>query len=218
MGISPNLIQSVADQLWLLFGFLLAALAVQVVPAIQIKIPRPRVPGRPPRATTFLRVIPALGIVAATALPSGAAVLQRRPRPSWAQASSQVETGGPPPLPSVRPRRVEHETAVHPAIHPGARVKGPLFPRARATSKNMQTQRERAMGLHPAGKTLNHETYEVKLGDTLWDIAASVLKTDDNARIARFWPRLHRANVDVLGKDPNRIYPGQVLRLPREQA
>ncbi len=104
-------------------------------------------------------------------------------------------------------------------------MKHPLFPRARKSSQpgardasQERAGRHAAMALHPAGKDLLPQTYEVQLGDTLWGIAASVLETDDNARIARFWPRLHRANVDVLGKDPDRIYPGQILRLPKEQA
>lgn len=73
------------------------------------------------------------------------------------------------------------------------------------------------MEVHPAGKGFRAETYEVQLGDTLWDIAARVLETDDPARIARFWPALHKANFDELGADPNRIFPGQVLRIPKER-
>lgn len=215
MGISPKLLQSGAEQIVLLLGLLVTALLVQFVPAIQIRLPRPRLP-RGPKAWALFRVVPALGLVAAGALPSGAAVLQRKPRPSWAQASSQVETDGLPPLPSVRPRRIPRSAPVHPAIHRDAPLVAPLFPRAR-TARVEHKRRSRAKEIHPAGKELSAETYEVKLGDTLWDIAARVLKTDDPARIARFWPKLHRANLETLGKDPNRIFPGQMLRLPTER-
>ena len=216
MGISPKLLQTANDQIVLLLGLLIAVLLIQFVPAVQIRLPRPR-PPRGPRSWVLLRVVPALGLVAAGALPSGAAVLQRKPRPSWAQASSQVETDGPPPLPSVRPRRVPRNAPVHPAIHRGAPLVAPLFPRARTASEE-DDRRRRAKEIHPAGKGLNAETYEVRLGDTLWDIAERVLKTDDPARIARFWPKLHRANLETLGKDPNRIFPGQILRLPTERS
>jgi nucleoid-associated protein YgaU len=54
-------------------------------------------------------------------------------------------------------------------------------------------------------------------GDTLWDIAALALNTDDARRIARYWPRIHRANREVLGPDPSLIFPGTVLVLPAEE-
>ncbi len=76
------------------------------------------------------------------------------------------------------------------------------------------------MKRHPSGKAHpadSGKAYRVKAGDTLWSIAASALSTDDPARIARFWPRLHRMNRAVIGADPNMILPGQVLRLPAER-
>jgi nucleoid-associated protein YgaU len=50
----------------------------------------------------------------------------------------------------------------------------------------------------------------------LWDIAARLLGTDDSARVARYWPRIHRANRAVIGADPSLIIPGTVLELPYE--
>ena len=50
------------------------------------------------------------------------------------------------------------------------------------------------------------DTYTVVAGDTLSGIAQKLgLGT---------WQRLYEANVGVIGGDPNRIYPGQVLVLP----
>jgi nucleoid-associated protein YgaU len=54
-------------------------------------------------------------------------------------------------------------------------------------------------------------------GDTLWDIAAEVLETDDQRAIARYWPRIHKENLDIVGRDPNLIRPGQVLALPPKE-
>ncbi len=49
-------------------------------------------------------------------------------------------------------------------------------------------------------------TYTVATGDTLSGIAAKLGIGD--------WRRLYEANVGVIGPDPNRIYPGQVLVVP----
>jgi nucleoid-associated protein YgaU len=49
-------------------------------------------------------------------------------------------------------------------------------------------------------------TYTVQPGDTLSGIAAS-FGLDG-------WQRLYEVNAGVIGGDPNRIYPGQVLVIP----
>lgn len=58
----------------------------------------------------------------------------------------------------------------------------------------------------------------VRAGDTLWDIAARHLRArghaTDPAEIAAEWPRWHAANRAVIGPDPDRLLPGQRLRIP----
>ena len=49
--------------------------------------------------------------------------------------------------------------------------------------------------------------YEVKSGDSLSKIAKHEYG-DANA-----WPKIFEANKDIL-KDPNKIYPGQKLKIP----
>jgi nucleoid-associated protein YgaU len=49
--------------------------------------------------------------------------------------------------------------------------------------------------------------YEVQSGDSLSKIAQAEYGN------AHDWPRIFEANKDVL-KDPNKIYPGQKLRIP----
>jgi LysM repeat protein len=49
-------------------------------------------------------------------------------------------------------------------------------------------------------------TYTVVVGDTLSGIAARLGLGN--------WQRLYEANTSVIGSDPNKIYPGQVLVLP----
>lgn len=52
------------------------------------------------------------------------------------------------------------------------------------------------------------KTYTVKPGDTLWAIAKKFL--GDGKR----WREIYNNNINVIGKDPNLIFPGQVLRIP----
>ena len=60
------------------------------------------------------------------------------------------------------------------------------------------------------------KTHRVRSGETLWSIAAAALETADVRRIARYWPKIHRHNRAVIGSNPDRIFPGQVLHLPAE--
>ena len=50
-------------------------------------------------------------------------------------------------------------------------------------------------------------TYTVVAGDTLWSISRKFYGD------GKQWPRIWRANTDKI-KDPNRIYVGQVFRIP----
>ncbi len=62
-------------------------------------------------------------------------------------------------------------------------------------------------------------TYVVEPGDCLWRIAALVLREGrnadpSNADIARFWRAIYAANRDLVGDNPNLIFPGQRLFIP----
>lgn len=121
----------------------------------------------------------------------------------------------------------------------------PLFPRAGANGKAASRtgderppeqktckEDERAellacMRRHPSGKAEMKATHSapagprscrhvVRRGDTLWGLAAAHLQTDDIRRIARFWPLIHRQNLDVIGNNPDLLLPGQVLVIPSE--
>jgi nucleoid-associated protein YgaU len=59
----------------------------------------------------------------------------------------------------------------------------------------------------PAAKV--YETYEVKSGDTLSKIAKHHYGN------ANAWPKIFEANKDIL-KDPNKIFPGQKLKIPEK--
>lgn len=51
------------------------------------------------------------------------------------------------------------------------------------------------------------KTYTVKRGDTLWGIAKRFLGAGSR------WREIYNKNRSVIGPDPNKIYPGQVLRI-----
>lgn len=53
-------------------------------------------------------------------------------------------------------------------------------------------------------------SYTVKRGDSLWKISAMMYKDGGVG-----WRKIYEANRNVIGKNPNLIYPGQVLVIPR---
>ena len=67
--------------------------------------------------------------------------------------------------------------------------------------------RERPVYVAPQG---DMDSYVVKKGDTLEKIAARPEIYNNK----RKWYQIYKANEDVL-KDPNKIKPGQALRIPR---
>jgi nucleoid-associated protein YgaU len=52
-----------------------------------------------------------------------------------------------------------------------------------------------------------HQIYEVKSGDSLSRIAKQFYGSGNE------WKRIFEANSDIL-KDPNKIFPGQKLKIP----
>jgi resuscitation-promoting factor RpfA len=59
------------------------------------------------------------------------------------------------------------------------------------------------------------DSYVVRRGDTLWDVAARHLGPSASAAdVARDWPRWYAANRAVIGADPSVIRPGELLRPP----
>ncbi|MDQ3615974.1 MAG: LysM peptidoglycan-binding domain-containing protein [Actinomycetota bacterium] len=60
----------------------------------------------------------------------------------------------------------------------------------------------------PAITTVEH-------GDSLWSLAADLLPASaSDADITVAWHELHRVNRDVIGADPDLIFPGATLQVP----
>lgn len=59
-------------------------------------------------------------------------------------------------------------------------------------------------------------TVVVEEGDTLWSLTDELLGDgpESDAEIAAAWPVLYQHNHEVIGDDPDRLRPGQVLQVP----
>ena len=56
-------------------------------------------------------------------------------------------------------------------------------------------------------------------GDSLWSIAARNLPEGASAEdISASWPRWYKANRQLIGPDPNRLYIGMVLQAPQTES
>ncbi|MEG1044306.1 MAG: LysM peptidoglycan-binding domain-containing protein [Oscillospiraceae bacterium] len=52
------------------------------------------------------------------------------------------------------------------------------------------------------------KTYTVKYGDCLWNLSRKFYGDPTK------YTKIHQANIDVIGKNPNILYVGQVLKIP----
>ena len=126
-------------------------------------------------------------------------VQQQRPRLSpYAQPY-----GTPPP-------NISAEPAVPPTIQPQAEHQ--------SLSPFFGGQREGAPSREVSPASRNHATrssHQVVVGDSLWSIACQELSDDASPpEILEYSLRIHAANLDVMGDNPNILYPGQTLTLP----
>lgn len=69
------------------------------------------------------------------------------------------------------------------------------------------TSTEEIVGGEGGGGGTGEQTYTIEKGDTLSAISKRFYGK------AKFWPKIHEANRDTI-EDADRIFPGQVIRLP----
>ena len=111
--------------------------------------------------------------------------------------------GTPPP-------NISAEPAVPPTIQPQAEHQ--------SLSPFFGGQREGAPSREVSPASRNHamrSSHQVVVGDSLWSIASHELSDDASPpEILEYSLRIHAANLDVMGDNPNILYPGQTLTLP----
>jgi hypothetical protein len=83
--------------------------------------------------------------------------------------------------------------------------RAPSIQKVDTTKKKPSPHKPRPSKPHPAPV----KKYKVVKGDCLWKIAKRQYGD------ASQWPKIYNANKKVIGKNPNRIYPGQVLVIPK---
>ena len=102
-------------------------------------------------------------------------------------------------------RSMKAKTTMIAATEEAAEVKA-SYERPADEERPFLKEERRSLGRKIALK----DQHEVKQGESLWWIA----KYKDIYNDPYLWPLIHAANGDVIG-NPHVIYPGQVLKIPR---
>lgn len=185
-----------------------------------------RVAGRLERAITPAAVRRLVAVAVAGALMSGPTPAHASPRPE--QAAASVSSSGHAPLdPGWFPTdRASIPTPADGSLDPGwmpsvttAPTPAPPGPATRSEpvahrpaprlDPSWGSSRRARPGVYPQDDVV------VRRGDTLWDIAARHLgPSATDAEIAQAWPQWFTANRAVIGPDPDRLVPGQLLHPP----
>jgi nucleoid-associated protein YgaU len=133
------------------------------------------------------------------------------------------------PDPGIKPDSAESqpttETVVGQPVTPAANAKS-IHPETISAVDNVsggdsdsqaEAPRRKQAGIspeevtpHPSQPPADIGHYTVKVGENLYTIARQPFIYADGM----LWPLIYRANRDQI-KDPRRIYPGQVLNIPR---
>lgn len=120
-------------------------------------------------------------------------------------ALAQRYYGSPNHGPRIRAANEGRNAA---SLAPGDRILIPSMATLEADRIARPSARDPQGGASNAGAVAG-ATYTVAAGDVLGTISKKVYGT------ASKWQKIHDANRDVIGADPNRLKPGMVLRIPQ---
>ncbi|MDQ1704671.1 MAG: resuscitation-promoting factor RpfA [Frankiaceae bacterium] len=204
-GPEASVVTATAWMGWLLAGYLALSVAVTAL----VSLARPARAGAaalpavlsPPVVRRLVEAALRVGLTAVvlSGLPAEAFADSPHPRPVPARSD------GRPPL---------SFSLDWPALAAG----NDAPPAARRTTRPPAARRPLVAPLpRPAGPVTARDVV-VRVGDSLWTIAARGLRPPATAaRVAAEWPRWWAANRGVIGTDPDLIHPGQRLVAPTDQ-
>ncbi|QFG68022.1 LysM peptidoglycan-binding domain-containing protein [Ornithinimicrobium pratense] len=148
-------------------------------------------------------------LLALTAVPAHAAPAGP-PEPSW-NGASQDPIASSVTTPDPEPAREQ------PRLPDGSPVPLPGWTPTPASASVKPTATIGLVSAAPREAPTEHVV--VRAGDTLWSLTARHLGQQATVQdIAEEWPRWYAANREVIGPDPDRILPGQELRIPGPDA
>jgi len=112
---------------------------------------------------------------------------------------------------NIRPKRIEDLTrrATNAAIAEKQRLEAEA--RKAEEARRRAEEEARRRGDEEAWRKAHPPNYVVQRGDYLWRIAGM----DKIYQASKFWPLIYDANRNQID-DPDLIYPGQDLTIPRE--
>jgi LysM domain len=159
---------------------------------------------------------PPLAAVRSTTVPAGR---PPAPLPPWLSARPQRRSpglAGPETAPVPTPAGSGAAPTTQPAVPGGASARTPGGPGATSAIG----PGAEGLGSTNADGDDTIRDYTIRVGDTLWGIAAAHLPPAKRsaAAVDRYWRQLYRANRAVLGPDPDLIHPGTRLRLPPDRS
>ena len=142
--------------------------------------------------------------------------------PQATGASASPHESSESPAVPVQQQRPSLSPYAQPSPNISAEPAVPSTTQPQAEHQNLSPffggQREGAPSREVAPASRNHTTrssHQVVVGDSLWSIASHELSDDASPpEILEYSLRIHSANLDVMGDNPNILYPGQTLTLP----
>ncbi|MGJ9373962.1 LysM peptidoglycan-binding domain-containing protein [Nesterenkonia sp. CF4.4] len=168
----------------------------------------------------FLRRTVALTLGTGLALTAvGADSWPRPPETSASQTPASQTSGATDSVlfDAAEPEATEPDTAERDTAEPDTPEPSPETARPPSglfTPEDPTLNTDRLQGV-PQRRGSEPEQVVVRLGDSLWEIAAEHLGSDaTDWEIAASWPQWYAANRDRIGDDPGIIHPGTILNAP----